>query len=207
MTNLASPQSVPDAETITIGDDPFTLSYMTYSPDRYDELLQEKIVNAMAQLPEGTKVAQETMTVIRSPIKYFRNRIRFGITEMNDGNLSYVMWEGGHACVLVRAFPIAASCIYNIANQVLQYIETEGGEELSGELRAIHYLSTLSQELMMTLIYEQPLDELTWRSAAEALRCFIALRLPDVKVIPSFDPSTHNTPCYTPDQHHFEHMT
>ena len=61
MTNLASPQSVPDAETITIGDDPFTLSYMTYSPDRYDELLQEKIVNAMAQLPEGTKVAQETI--------------------------------------------------------------------------------------------------------------------------------------------------
>ena len=142
MANLETTNNMTnsDVETITIGDDPFTLSYMTYAPDQYDELLQKKIVNAMAQLPDATKVAQETMTVIRSPIKYFRNRVRFGVTEMTDGHLSYVMWEGGHPCVLVRSFPIAASCIYNIANQVLQYIEEEGGDELRCELRAIHYL-------------------------------------------------------------------
>ena len=184
MNNPASSQPAGVA-TITIGDDPFSLSYMNYSPLHYEELLQAKIKHAMAQLPNGTKKAQEAITVIRSPIKYFRNRIRFGIAEINDKHLSYVMWEGGAACVLVEAFPIAASCIYDIANQVLQYIEAETDNELRCELRAIHYLSTLSQELMVTLIYERPLDELTWRNAAEALRCRIALWLPDVKVTTS----------------------
>ena len=62
------------------------------------------------------------------------------------------------------------------------------------------YNSTLSQELIVTLIYERQLDELTWRGTAEALRCRIALWQPDVKVGPCHilsTLSTHSTVQYS----------
>jgi hypothetical protein len=158
-----------------VGDEPFTLSYMNYDTSRYDELLKSKIDLALFKVKERTSVDIDGFDIITSPLKHFRQRCRFAIessSKFNDHhpddtssgpcNLCYVIWEGGGPNIKVNAFPIAASPIYCTMPMLLRYIE--GVEELSEDLKAINFLSTMTGELIATMIYERPLTD-------EWLRC------------------------------------
>jgi tRNA (uracil-5-)-methyltransferase len=165
---------------ISIGDYPFTLSYITYDPEKVDAILHEKMAAAVAHLAPALRQEVECAhrTIVRSPAKHFRNRVRFGVHLSADGKLSYVMWEGGAANVVVEAFPIAAACICAAMAPVLRFVESEP-ELLAADLRAVHFLSTLTEQLLITLIYERPsIDEDKWRVAAMSLRDHVAAALP-----------------------------
>lgn len=166
---------------IVIGDYPFELTYMHYDTSKYEEQLQKKIKESLEKLPSDivAQIHDTNMTIIRSPIKYFRQRIRLGVKEYK-GKLCYVMWEGGSPSVIVESFPIAAENIYRCSADVLQYVD--GVPELSVKLRAVHYLSSLTGELIISLIYERPLIEDSWRAAAQLLRDRVKSRL-DISIV------------------------
>ncbi len=167
---------------------------MRYDTSRYEEFLQAKIANALAKLPHSVvdQITLAEVTTIRSPLKFFRHRVRFGVIHTSSSSpssknmLSYVMWDGGGPNVVVEAFPIAAEPIYRASSILLKYIE--GGDAVIRDgLRAVHFLSTLhTQELLVTLLYERvetDFDSVVWQVAAHGLQTRLFECLPALKVI------------------------
>ena len=196
---------------VTIGDEPFKISYMEYDIDRYEEFLQTKIGIVHSKLPKLITSQINNVEIIRSPMKHFRQRCRFAITtsigttsngdsdldpklsnssrstnfksdeeividsksnfrispttiiENNETTLSYSLWEGGGPNIAVSSFPIASIAIYNAMPILLKYVESK--KELYSDLRAINFLSTLTGELIASLVYERQID-LNWEEEA-----------------------------------------
>lgn len=86
-------------------------------------------------------------------------------TKSNDDEtmLTYVLWENGGPNVYVDAFPIASITIYNAMPLFLAHIQTV--EVLRTNLRAINFLSTLSGDLLATLVYELEIGK-AWEEMA-----------------------------------------
>jgi len=238
-----------DVEVLTIGDDPFKLSYMEYNPLRYEEFLQDKINSVFSKLPLFITLQIKNIDIIRSPLKHFRQRCRFAISsvtandyvnltkpenegeknlltilntdcnsnQINNSNnnynnstntnneihsninnkhssnssfLSYFLWENGGPNIHVKSFPIASKSIYNLMPVILDYIKLH--EELYTDLRAINFFSTLSGEVLATLVYERPIDE-GWKRSALLLR--ESIQIEGIKVLNIIGRS-HNI-CYT----------
>ena len=184
----------PAVVTITIGDEPFKISYMEYDVDRYEEFLATKIETVLSKLPNLMTSQMKHIEIIRSPTKHFRQRCRFAIstslqtsnldcqdtigdtqlnvksptTDMEDTGpqLSYSLWDYGGPNILVAKFPIASIAIYNAMPILLKYIQAV--KELRTDLRAINFLSSLSGELIASLVYERHID-LNWEKEAKSM--------------------------------------
>eukprot|EP01038_Epipyxis_sp_PR26KG_P004519 gene4519-6384_t len=125
------------------------------------------------------------LMIHESPKRHFRQKCRFAIFhnsncppwEINNkqhvnglisNKLNYGMWEHGSMSVIVRSFPIASIQIYSIMEPLLSFIETE--DILSHGLTSVTFLSTMSGNLMITLIYNDLFDENQWVSSAIAMK-------------------------------------
>jgi tRNA (uracil-5-)-methyltransferase len=137
--------------------------------------------------------------VIRSPRKHSRQKCRFAVFEMQQHEqheqqehgdtvlmgrprpLVYTFFEGGGPNVVVRSFPIASRPIYALMPLVLDWcnddkMDADGvGSTLDSvvlrrNLKAIHYLSTTTLEVLVTLVYDAPIDEDRWHHEATLLR-------------------------------------
>ena len=97
----------------------------------------------------------------------YRLRAEFRIWHQGD-DLHYVMFPPGepHNPQVIHEFPIAGPRITE-AMQPLREI-LQASPELRRKLFQVEFLSTLSGELLITLIYHRPLDDI-WQSAAHAL--------------------------------------
>lgn len=101
---------------------------------------------------------------------------------LDDYPMHYAMWEGGSPSVEVASFPIASLPIYEIMQPLLQYVRRH--EILRSGLRAIHFLSTLTGEVVASLVYDIPLSVETWQPAGTALRDDLAsISLPSVSKV------------------------
>jgi tRNA (Uracil-5-)-methyltransferase len=194
-------------DIIHIGDEPFKISYMDFDADRYEDMLEEKIAKVVEKLPNAIKRQLNHIDIIRSPVRYFRQRCRFAISHrenfsttngstslcdsaiqdacldedilakcskissaatannevlpvevdgVTEAHLAYTLWENGGPNVDVDSFPIASRIIYDTMPIILTYLQTV--PELHTDLRAINFLSTLSGDLIATLVYECKLD-------------------------------------------------
>ena len=224
---------------ITIGDEPFRISYMEYDTERYEEFLEKKIEIALKKLPHFITSQIQHIEIIRSPKKHFRQRCRFAIMTLPDtsnelpacstvshsldkisgddspsdilaneneskneatraeavietdtattaeieidtelqtesSTLSYCLWENGGPNIIVKTFPIASIQIYNTMPIILEYIQNV--PELKFDLRAINFLSTMSGELIATLIYENQIDS-NWEMKAIAMQSHLGRSL------------------------------
>lgn len=83
----------------------------------------------------------------------------------SEHQLTYSLWENGGPNINVISFPIASIAIYNAMPVLLEYIETV--PELHTDLRAINFLSTLSGELIATLVYGNELSSIWEEKAIE----------------------------------------
>lgn len=79
--------------------------------------------------------------------------------------LTYSLWENGGPNINVISFPIASIAIYNAMPILLAYVQTVA--ELHTDLRAINFLSTLSGELIATLVYGNELNTIWEEKAIE----------------------------------------
>eukprot|EP01041_Mallomonas_annulata_P012431 gene12431-26149_t len=146
-----------------------------------------------------------------SPRTNYRQKCRFGIMRqidvVNNGNpdnnqgcngvelhksstlalniessdeFCYVMWENGAPSVRVDKFPLASTLIYNVMPILLSFINSN--TELSTGLRAVQFLSTLASDLIISLVYDQNIQE-SLKIILEELKLYISIHLEGIHSI------------------------
>lgn len=104
-----------------------------------------------------------------------------GIAAESDDQLVHAMWDEGRPTVVVDAFPIASTQIFNTMPILLRTIQTSPQYACMVQgFASVHYLSTLSGSLTITMNYDVSNSDsfqdesgeykCLWRIAAEQLR-------------------------------------
>ncbi|MCW8883733.1 MAG: tRNA (uridine(54)-C5)-methyltransferase TrmA [Motiliproteus sp.] len=135
------------------------------NPDQYQQLLQVK-AEQVRQL--FTAFGAPQVEVFESAASHYRLRAEFRIWHEED-DLFYAMFEPGNKRVPVRIdeCPMVSERIHSVMFALLDEIRKQ--PVLSRKLFQVDFLSTLSGELLVTLLYHRPLEE-EWRSVVEPLR-------------------------------------
>ena len=140
-----------------------------YKPEYYSTLLQDKTERLTALLKPFDAPA---LTVYESPTSGFRMRaeFRFWHTE-NDAN--YVMFPKGQPDkpFIIKEFPIAHPKINELMQNLRKLILKS--EILKNKLFQIEFLTTLSGDSLITMIYHKALDE-QWQQEAQDLESKLA---------------------------------
>ncbi|MCQ9120205.1 tRNA (uridine(54)-C5)-methyltransferase TrmA [Rodentibacter pneumotropicus] len=131
---------------------------------QYTELLQKKQEKLTALLRPFNA---PTIQVFDSPISHYRMRSEFRIWhEQND--FYHIMFDQNtRKPYRVDQFPIANRLINQMMQTLLPLLKQQ--EILHKKLFQIDYLSTLSNQIIVSLLYHKPLTE-GWQQAAEKLR-------------------------------------
>ena len=132
----------------------------------YQQQLEAKIERISAQFAEYQPPALE---VFQSPEKYFRMRAEFRIWHTED-DLFYAMFErdenNNKKVIRIDEFPIADRSINDLMPQLLEAFKADA--TLGHRLFEVHFLATLSGQVLVSLIYHRKLDE-SWEPAAKVL--------------------------------------
>jgi len=138
-------------------------------PFRYEAQLAEK----RARLAGLLAWPEEALAVFPSPLAYFRQRIEFRIWHEGDDTF-YVMFPPGSPKSPQRIddCTIAAKPIAELMEPLRQAVLLE--PVLRHRLYQMDFLSTLSGEMLVTLIYHRPLDE-EWIACAQVLRTHLPI--------------------------------
>lgn len=137
-------------------------------PEQYDALLAEKLQLTSAQF---ASLYQGTIECHASEPTHFRMRAEFRIWH-NENGANYAMYEPGQnksPCV-ISEFDIGSITICQLMPKLLAQINDS--EVLSRKLFQVEFLTTLSGEALVTLIYHKALDE-AWEHAARNLECVL----------------------------------
>ncbi len=140
------------------------MSLKTVTPEHYNLLLEQKVNNL---LPGFAQLGLSPRQVYPSIPTGFRLRAEFRI--WHDGNaLDYVMFnpDNPKQPIAITDFTIAAKPIQSLMPIIKEAITATPC--LRQKLFQIEFLSTLSGDMLVTLIYHRKLDE-QWLAAAEAL--------------------------------------
>ena len=137
-------------------------------PERYSEQLAAKrdtLENLLATF------SPPPLEVMDSPPSHYRQRCEFRIWHEGD-DLFYAMFEvdpanpGNKRVVRLDQYPVASAAI----NALMPLLRNAllASHELRHRLFQVEFLTTLSGEALVTLIYHRPLGE-TWEQEAQAL--------------------------------------
>lgn len=149
------------------------------NPDQYQTLLDEKQAKIERDFANfttsntGTAQSFPALEVHASEPEHFRLRAEFRIWHQ-DGRCFYAMFEPGkkNAPYEVTDFPIASKLINRLMVEMREAIHQPGNEILMERMFQMEFLTTLSGDALITMIYHKPLAE-EWQAAAEALQAKI----------------------------------
>jgi tRNA (uracil-5-)-methyltransferase len=134
------------------------------APDQYQAQLDDKVQRIRQQfrafeLPD--------IQVFPSPPSHFRMRAEFKIWHEQD-EAHFAMFKPGESKRPFRVddFPIGSLLINQLMPKLLAAINAE--KQLSRRLFQVEFLTTLSNQAVISLIYHRPLDEV-WQEKASAL--------------------------------------
>lgn len=132
--------------------------------EQYDSLLQKKTERLTALL---APFQAPKLEVFSSPVSHFRMRAEFRVWHEGD-ELYHIMFDPiSKQRYTVDEFPIANRLINQMMVTLLPLLKQQ--TILRHRLFQIDYLSTLSEKILVTLLYHKPLDE-AWQSAAQNLK-------------------------------------
>lgn len=134
----------------------------SFSPAAYEHQLVEKLDRLQQDFAEFTLPAVE---VFRSPLKHYRMRAEFKIWHEGE-TISYAMFKPGEyrKPYPVTDFPIGSERI----NQLMPLLRDAVHREpvLRQRLFQVEFLTTLSGEALVTMVYHKKLKE-DWLAAAQ----------------------------------------
>lgn len=140
----------------------------TVDPERYAEQLAEKRAYVESTFASFVPPALE---VYPSPPSHYRQRCEFRIWHEDD-DLFYAMFEvdpenpKNKKVVRIDQFPVASAHINALMPRLRDAFLSS--DELRRRLFQVEFLTTLSGEALVTLIYHRPLGE-AWEEEARAL--------------------------------------
>ena len=133
----------------------------TYQQQLNDKVSQYKtlMANASIQLPE--------LEIFPSEPYGFRMRAEFRVWH-EDGQAHYAMNKPGEKRpYIIQDFPIGSALINQLMPKIMSAVNAS--EILSFKLFSMEYLTTTTDEALITLIYHKPLDQ-QWQQVAEQLQ-------------------------------------
>ena len=140
------------------------MSFSPLNPAEYPTLLTEKVDTVSARF-EDLQLPQAE--IYPSAPEHYRLRAEFRIWHEGE-NFFYAMFDPAAPKVPVRIdhFPTASQTICTLMEPLRQALSEQA--VLSTRLYQIDFLSTLSGDMLVTLIYHRRLDD-EWQVAAEAV--------------------------------------
>ena len=137
---------------------------LAVDPTQYERLFEEKCLQLERRF-QG--IGASVKTRVPSAPLGFRMRAEFRLWHEGD-DLFYAMFDPAAPKVPLRieSFPIATQSIQHCMPQLLQALRATPA--LRHKVFQAEFLSTLSGELLITLVYHRPLDAL-WEQEAKAL--------------------------------------
>jgi len=133
-------------------------------PDNYESQLSEKQI-AMSELFDAFNITE--MDLYRSEPLNYRLRAEFRVWHQDD-DLYYIMFNSEtKEKFRVDQFPVASTLINNAMAELMSYIRTN--TLLRHRLFQVDFLSTLSGELLISMLYHKPLED-EWQVEAEKLK-------------------------------------
>ena len=140
----------------------------------YQQQLDAKVARISAQFAEYNPPALE---VFASPEHNYRMRAEFRIWHIED-DLFYAMFERSEdkqkKVIRVDEFPIADRSINLLMPKLLAALKAD--PVLSARLFEVHFLATLSGEMLVSLLYHRKLES-DWEPAAQALSKALNIKL------------------------------
>lgn len=144
---------------------------------QYTDLLQKKQEKLTALLSPFNAPA---IQVFDSPTSHYRMRAEFRVWH-DQGDLYHIMFDQAtKQRYRVDEFPIASELINRMMKTLLPLLKQQ--EILTKKLFQIDYLSTLSNKIIVSLLYHKQLSE-EWESAAKNLRDLLIEQGFDVQLI------------------------
>lgn len=136
-----------------------------FTPDNYDQLLAQKHQH-LKQLLDAFCAPE--IEVFASKKEHFRLRAEFRIWHTNE-RCFYAMFNPGdkHTPIEVTHFPIGAKKINQLMPKLLNAINQV--PILKHKLFQVDFLTTLSEDALISLLYHKPLDD-NWEQAARTLQ-------------------------------------
>ncbi|MDP9500376.1 tRNA (uridine(54)-C5)-methyltransferase TrmA [Bisgaard Taxon 45] len=145
--------------------------------EQYDSLLAEKQQKLTALLAPFNP---PRVKVFSSPVQHYRMRAEFRIWH-DKGDFYHIMFDQQtRQRYRVDSFPIASQLINQMMSRLLPLLKTD--KVLHHKLFQIDYLSTLSNQIIVSLLYHKPLDA-QWVQAAKQLRVDLQQQGFDVQLI------------------------
>lgn len=133
-------------------------------PENYQQLFDEKVAQTLA-LFQQFNINQ--FSTYPSPTTHYRMRAEFRIWHDGD-NIYHIMFDPiNKKRIHIIDFPIATKLINQAMQSILPLLQFN--QPLRHKLFQIDYLSTLSGELLISLIYHKKLDD-QWLLEAKQLR-------------------------------------
>ena len=126
-----------------------------YQPERYQELLDEKVATVLSNFKALDAPEPQ---VFPSPIHSFRMRAEFRVWH-DVKDLNFVMFERERPRepIKIATFPFGSKGIQSVLESLRGLLQ--GNAKLRTKLFQVEFLSTLSGECLVTLIYHRKLDE------------------------------------------------
>ncbi|OOF48740.1 tRNA (uridine(54)-C5)-methyltransferase TrmA [Rodentibacter genomosp. 1] len=137
---------------------------MQLPTSQYIELLQKKQEKLTALLRPFNA---PTIRLFDSPVSHYRMRAEFRIWHEQDDFYHIMFDQSTRKPYRVDEFPIASRLINQMMQTLLPLLKQQ--EILYKKLFQIDYLSTLSNQMIISLLYHKSLTE-EWRQSAEKLR-------------------------------------
>ncbi|WP_034461380.1 tRNA (uridine(54)-C5)-methyltransferase TrmA [Buttiauxella noackiae] len=132
--------------------------------EQYDAQLAEKVARLQSMMAPFAAPAPE---VFRSPVSHYRMRAEFRIWH-DEGDLYHIMFDQEtKQRIRVNSFPAASALINALMPAMLDGVRDIPA--LRYKLFQIDYLTTMSNQAVVSLLYHRKLDE-EWQQHAEALR-------------------------------------
>ncbi len=118
--------------------------------------------------------------VFRSPDSHYRMRAEFRLWHENDDIFHIMFDQATKQRIRIDTFPVASVLINRMMVSLLALIKDN--QILRHRLFQVDYLSTLSDKIIVSLLYHKKLDE-EWRLEAEKLKAALILAGFDVQLI------------------------
>lgn len=140
------------------------MAAIAFYPEQYQSLLEDKVAEISKQFAAHTDLAAK---VFASPKQHYRMRAEFRVWHEGD-DLYYIMFDQAtKQKIRVDAFPPASALINELMPILIDKLKVN--DTLRRKLFQVDFLSTLSGQVVVSLLYHKPLDE-SWQAQAKALR-------------------------------------
>ena len=137
-------------------------------PERYQQQLELKASQLKQQF---APLDPPPLEVFASPDKHYRSRCEFRVWHEGD-DLYYIMFDQAtKAKIRVDQFGPASALINQLMPELIEHIKKS--TVLRYKLFQVDFLSTLSGEILVSLLYHKPLDD-EWQHQAAQLKLHLS---------------------------------